>query len=395
VDARARLYKKIGHRAVHIAEVVRTQPPEGGQIFGQRALTPPGSALAEKTEGDCMSEKISARLMAQFVPTCLVLNAKHEIVHSFGEPQRVIGLRAGQATLNVLKLVPRELAVALSLALRRAEKEKETIAYRRVRFQRESGKAIVNLKVEPLPAEPGEPAVVLVFFEELKRAPAPVQSIDYDACDKSVQRFADLEEDLRSTREHLQRTLEEKGVANEELQATNEELLASNEELQSSNEELESVNEELTTLNSEYQHKIAELTSANNDLENFLRTSNVSTIFLDSALRIRRFTDAAAIELRLLPHDAGRLLTDIPHPVARALAVALPRATLATQQFVRSVETSPGVWHLLRITPYRREGASDQGWVISIVNLSDETNSPATKPRGKAARVRAGAPARP
>ena len=40
------------------------------------------------------------------------------------------------------------------------------------------------------------------------------------------------------------------------------------------------------------------------------------------------------------------------------------------QAIMKTVETRPGVWHLLRITPYRREGASDRGLVITILDIS-------------------------
>ena len=187
----------------------------------------------------------------------------------------------------------------------------------------------------------------------------------------SLQRIADLEEDLRTTQTDLQSALESKDSANEELQVLNEELLASNEELQSNNEELESVNEELVTLNAELQQKIGELTLANNDLENFLRTSEVATIFLDEHLRIRRFTPAVLRDTPLRAHDVGRPLSDFAHPNPPGTCGPIWRRVKAGgEPTLRTVETSPGVWHLLRITPYRREGAPDRGFVVTILNVS-------------------------
>jgi hypothetical protein len=37
---------------------------------------------------------------------------------------------------------------------------------------------------------------------------------------------------------------------------------------------------------------------------------------------------------------------------------------------MKTFETRPGVWHLVRITPYRREGASDRGLVVTILDVS-------------------------
>ncbi|HEY7294574.1 MAG TPA: PAS domain-containing protein, partial [Dehalococcoidia bacterium] len=52
-------------------------------------------------------------------------------------------------------------------------------------------------------------------------------------------------EELETTNEELQSTVEELETTNEELQSTNEELETMNEELQSTNEELQTINEEL------------------------------------------------------------------------------------------------------------------------------------------------------
>ena len=82
---------------------------------------------------------------------------------------------------------------------------------------------------------------------------------------KTGRHVAELEHELRATKEQLQTTIEELQTANQELGSTNEELQSSNEELQSSieemetsREELQSVNEELMTINTELQHKAEE-----------------------------------------------------------------------------------------------------------------------------------------
>jgi hypothetical protein len=37
---------------------------------------------------------------------------------------------------------------------------------------------------------------------------------------------------------------------------------------------------------------------------------------------------------------------------------------------MKTIETRPDVWHLLRVIPYRREGATDQGLVVTILDVS-------------------------
>lgn len=373
VDAKARIFQKRADVAPGIGGLVSGLGAAQAMRFNKSESVPRGGAQAAKARQADLWESLGAELFTEFVPTCLVLNARHEIVHSFGRPERFIALRAGEPSLDLIKLAPRELALALAHTIRRAEKTRQPISSLGVRFQRDGAPAVIDLTVKPLPAAPGQNPLLLVFFHEPKSAPdtsaQPAEAAD--PASQSTERISDLEEDLRSARDELQSAIVDKDASNEELQAANEEMLASNEELQSSNEELESVNEELTTLNSEFQQKIAELTVSNNDVENFLRTSDVATIFLDASLHIRRFTPAAARELRLLPHDTGRLLTDLRHPIIDALAADFPRVAAAGgEPVLKTVETSPGIWHLLRITPFRREGASDQGLVITILDVS-------------------------
>ncbi len=262
------------------------------------------------------------------------------------------------------------MSFALSRALRRAAKEKKSIRYSSIRLRDESGLGAIDLKVEPLATALGQGAAMLVFFQKAKADSAAPAGDEFDVSTESIGRIADLEDDLEITKEALEEATGDRATAQEELQATNEELLAGNEELQSSNEELESVNEELTTLNAEYQQKIAELIVANNDLENFLRTSDVATIFLDHDLRLRRFTPSVTRDIPLQQHDLGRLLTDFAHPLITAIAEDLPQLAGGGEVIMKTVETCPNVWHLVRITPYRREGATDSGLVITILDVS-------------------------
>ena len=111
-----------------------------------------------KKQQEKLWERISARLMAEFGTTCLVLNEKYEILHSFGQPQRFLRVHPGKASLSVLKLVPRALSLALSGALHRAAKEQRTVGYSGVPLPGRGRGRTVDLKVEPLAAESGQTA---------------------------------------------------------------------------------------------------------------------------------------------------------------------------------------------------------------------------------------------
>lgn len=368
VNARMRIFKKRDDSTSMISDEITGVPVVVSRSEGVRGPARFEHVVSAEKQQERMWETVSARVMAEFGTTCLVLNAQHEILHSFGQPERFLSVHPGRASLSVLKLVPGALALALSSALHHAEKEQQTTRYSGVRLAG-GNSSIIDLKVEPLAAG-SESGTMLVFFHEQPAAPGKDESPEFNPSSEIVRRMADLEEDLESANERLQTATEDKDTALEELQTANEELLAANEELQSSNEELESVNEELNTFNAEYQQKIAELTVSNNDLENFLRTSDVATIFLDGTLHLRRFTPTVAREIPLRPHDIGRLLTEFAHPLVAAIAADLPRVAASGEAIMKTIETVPGLWHLVRVIPYRREGASDRGLVVTILDVS-------------------------
>jgi two-component system CheB/CheR fusion protein len=132
--------------------------------------------------------------------------------------------------------------------------------------------------------------------------------------------LAQLESELQRKREQLQETIENSEISTEELRASNEELQAINEELRSATEELEtskeelqSVNEELITVNYELKVKVEETGKANDDLNNLIASTDIATIFVDSGLRIKRFTPRAADLFSIIGSDIGRSLLDLTH----------------------------------------------------------------------------------
>lgn len=101
-----------------------------------------------------------------------------------------------------------------------------------------------------------------------------------------------------------------------------------NEELETSKEELQSVNEELITVNNQLNEKLEDLSKANDDLANFLNSSDVATLFLDRGFRIRRFTVSATRLMSLLSLDVGRPIKDIANQLIDVNLTAVADAVL-------------------------------------------------------------------
>ena len=158
VNAKMRIFKKRADSTSSIAAAVSDVPSAIGIPNGGRHVATPEIGSAERKRQEKIWETVSARLMAEFGTTCLVLNAKHEILHSFGEPHRFLTVRPGQASLSLLKMVPRELSLALSSALRRAIKEQQPIRYGAVSVPGRTRMRLSISKSSPWSRNPARPA---------------------------------------------------------------------------------------------------------------------------------------------------------------------------------------------------------------------------------------------
>ena len=311
-----------------------------------------------------LTESFTNRILARLGRTCFVLNDQMDILYSFGTPSKYAGLGEGRTSLKLTNLLPRDLSASLSAAIGKVSNEGRPFKFGPV----ETGQGSCTVLVESFRAPGHDRAFFLVFFDDMEKN-LPLEHPPFDL-KESMLRIADLEEELRGSKIRLKAAIEELEASNEELQTSNEELQASNEELQSANEELETVNEELQTLNNEHQTKIADITQANEDLDNFIASTDIATIFLDNGLRIRRFTPKAAAKASILPHDIGREITALAHPLLSHAAEAA-RHILSGETLVEFfLPESDGMKTLLRATPFLHKDGTCGGATISFIKFS-------------------------
>src|SRR5206468_5002798 len=134
---------------------------------------------------------------------------------------------------------------------------------------------------------------------------------------------------LRTMREEAETTNEELRAANEELQSINEEYRSTSEELETSKEELQSINEELQTVNTELKLKLEAVSRAHSDLQNLMAATDFGTLFLDSGLRIKRFTQQVTDLFSITLSDEGRPISDFAHQLEYDSLVGDARRVLA------------------------------------------------------------------
>ena len=249
---------------------------------------------------------------------------------------------------------------------------KKTCSFPGVTFVNDNKTIIFDLVAEPI-REGSEVNKAILFFKlKQETQDAPVHPTSYDLDELSSQRIEDLERKLQQTDESLNAAIEELETSNEELQATNEELMAANEELQSTNEELQSTNEEMSTVNAEIQIKVLELMELTSDMDNLLESTQLSTIFLDKKLCIRKFTDHVTQYFSIRKSDLERPIFHFTHIFQDVDFNALCQKVLTTNENIElNVEGNPDNWYLLRLTPYKTEKGITMGVVITVIDTTE------------------------
>ena len=295
------------------------------------------------------------------------IDSNYEIKESLGDFKKYLALPEKKLHLNILKMVPPELSVALNTAIRKAMQEKRKVQVKGVRVKEKNKQRYITLTVKS-----GSPYSLIVLGEVKKENVEAKAAVDYSSQDTEANKYImDLEAELKQTRGELQMAIEGLETANEELQSSNEELLSANEELQSGNEELQSLNEELHTLNTEHQLKIKELIELNDDLNNYFRGTEIGQIFLDSQMRIRKFNPAAVTLINLIDSDLGRPISHIStnlhyDDLLKDIRYVIDR----NKSIEKEIELGNGKKSLMRVLPYVRQDKKVDGVVISFVDIS-------------------------
>lgn len=323
------------------------------------------------TRSNIEMEDIYTSLIEECLPPSVLVNENGELVQIYGDVDKYLKVPRGKVYYDIQKMVPKELSTALGTAISKVKKEKKSVTYTNMKVNLGHEQIVINLVVKPLFTKKNG-TMILVFFEEIiSNVPQGDSIQNYDTISELHQRIEDLEQELQYTKESLQTSIEEIETSSEELQSANEELLVSNEEMHSTNEELQSVNEELIVLNTQYQYKIQELADLNNDMSNFLNSTNIGTIFLDSSLRVRKYTPAITREVNLMEQDIGRPISHISHNLINQDLVKESREVMESLVPVeREVQSSNNKWYLIKYSPFRTNENVIKGIVISLVDIT-------------------------
>ncbi|HEV7157487.1 MAG TPA: chemotaxis protein CheB [Caulobacteraceae bacterium] len=378
-EHRDRLFTAVDHDARLFQSTGRTndQPLKLPRITG----TPTGDHRADATR---MRDPAHAAYAAHRqaleadAPASVLVDESNRVINLSETAGRFLQPSAGPLTSDLTELVRLELRFELRSALTRAFEHNMPVLTEPmpVRFNGDARR--VQVQVRPRLPDPRGPRQAVVLFLEGDAVPAPGKGRQRQRPDGEG--AADrLRDELDLTQARLRITREESEAANEELRAANEELLSTNEEyrstaeeLETSREELQSINEELQTVNSELKLKLETAAEANSDLQNLIAATDFATLFLDTHLRIKRFTPRLADLFSVAPGDVGRSITDFAHQLDYEDLAEDARGVLEDLiPIEREVRTRGGHWHLVRFRPYRTLENKIDGVVVTFVDISE------------------------
>ncbi len=365
IDKRARIFRRVGptrHGVLGFPFPAAVDESAGTAAGATRSVKPPINQLTNHL------------LLDRYTPAAVTIDRDHRVVYFHGDTNPYLSQPVGEPTRELFALVRDNVRGALRTALQKAVSEHRQASARGAVVERPNGRFRTDVTVMPFDDKLA-PGHYLVTFQE-QEEPAP---LSVPSGTDTTQDVARLQEELTRVRDELQSTIEELQSSNEEMKASNEEAMSvkvevqsTNEELETSKEELQSLNEELTTLNIQLQTKMEELEATTNDLTSLFSSTDIAVMFLDTKLRIRRFTPAISDLFDAIPADIGRPLSDLAEKFSDPDLPGDSQAVLDRLTPVeREIASSTGRVYLRRTLPYRTSDNRIAGVVITFVDISE------------------------
>ena len=351
----------------------------GSLDFPILSRLPPSRLLKESkvsqpaTESTNLQSHAEQVLLQEFSPAAVLVNEQGDVIYINGSVGKYLEPASGKANWNIHVMARPPIRTQIAAALRQALQEHSTVELRGLDLGN-GAKFALNVTVKAMLSPQSLAGLAMIVFRDVveqipvKRRRARAGSVLGAATAEELQGCKD---EIHVLRQEMGASAEKLQTANEELQSTNEELQSANEELTTSKEESQSMNEELQTLNGELQSKLDDLALAQSDMQNLLNSTDIATLFLDSALNVRRYTDKITRIIQLREGDIGRPLTDLAstlnYPQLNDDAKETLRTLMPTE---KQITTTDGLWFMVRIKPYRTLSNVIQGVVITLIDIT-------------------------
>jgi two-component system CheB/CheR fusion protein len=343
-------------------------------IDGSRRLPARLAAGMAPSRLNGLAEFCRRLIVDRYAPASLLINHQRECLYSLGPIDRYLRVAPGHPSNDILAMARRGLSLKLRSAMDQVREEKRRVIVPGGWLGHDGGPTSFRIDVQPTEFD-GEALLLVSFVEDTPSKPRQ----DGAAAEPDTARLSALESELEATRAALDDAVRDLEVSAQEQKAINDEALSVTEEFQSTNEELlaskeemQSLNEELVALNTQLHETLEQQRGASTDLQNVLYSTDVATMFLDPAFRIRLFTPATTDLFSIIRSDIGRPITDLRSLTADHELVEDGRAVLAgAKPIEREVTVEGGRWFLRRIMPYRGQEDRIEGVVVTFNDITE------------------------
>jgi PAS domain S-box-containing protein len=305
-------------------------------------------------------------LLEEHAPAAVTIDHNYEIIYHNGPTKRYLNQPHGATTNNLLELIPENLRSRLRGAIYKVTHEAGPVSISAGIDNDQGQKQMLSILVSKIKDD-----LFLILFRKKADLQSEAASESLETVCVEEPAVRQLEIELSATRQELQTNIEQLKSMNEELQSSNEEQQAANEELETSREELQSLNEELITVNSQLQSKVEEQEETNNDLNNFLASTNIPTIFLDHRFRVKRYTPAITKLIKLIPSDLGRQIIDMSQESLGPDLIIDAQSVLENLVPVKKELLINGVWYVRAALPYRTFDNRIEGVVVTYSDVTE------------------------
>ncbi|WP_235209220.1 chemotaxis protein CheB [Methylobacter sp. BBA5.1] len=361
---------KIFRRVQSTDTLPRALPPRGAAAPVVTDESEKMPSVVQKAEELSIIQLVEAILRHSSVPPCAIIDHHNNLIYVHGKLGKYLEPAQGKISVNIMEMARHGLKADLLSAIHRAAHTRQKVRKKTRLLQQDLGHVGVDITVSPILEHASVPGLMMVTFEDA-RPEAPLKQKNTPSPPTTKKAIESLRQQLHFTKEHLQTTIEELETSNEELQSANEELQSTNEELETSKEELQSLNEETVTVNAELQSRIDELQSANDDMKNLFDSTQIATLFLDTRLRIRRFTPKVRELINLEATDTGRPIAHFSSSLQNPNLTALAGEVLKTlDKHESEIYDDRGRCFYTRILPYRTTNNIIDGVVITFEDIT-------------------------
>ena len=362
LDSRLKIYKRIP------AELESSIIDFPISYFHSKTMTTEKQLPTKDTQNiQVLAEQI---LLQRFTPASVLVYNGGDIVYITGRTGKYLEPIAGKANWNIYAMARENLRHELPGAFRKAQQSPDPVILKNIKIDNDGVIQLVDVTIQRIDSPESIKGMIILVFNDINdivisETETKIGTVNKNGHDQYISsKQKELEFELKKSLEELQ-------SAREEMQTSQEELKSANEELQSTNEEVQSMNEELQTVNIELQVKINDLVRANDDMKNLLNSTEIATLFLDSDLNIRKYTDQVVKIFKMRSADIGRPFTEVVSDLMYPEISDDAFQVLKSLKFIETAtETNDGRWFNVRIMPYRTLNDQIDGLVITFSDIT-------------------------